>query len=388
MSSSPPTATAPRRLRIALAHDWLCGVRGGEHVLERIAALILRDHETAGLYVMFDDGRPIGPALDEIAVTRTVSLIGRDPSSIPLRRWLLPLYPLAVRNLSTHLRRDHDRNPIDLVISTSSAAIKGLRPPPGVPHLCYCHSPARYLWSQQRAYRGGLRGVALASFGPPLRAWDRSTARNVTAFIANSHHTAGAIRDHYQRDAVVIHPPVRAMFFQGDAPARNPQAPWLVVSALEPYKRVELAIAAARQKNHPLIVVGNGSLSAELRAANAKASNIRFLGRVPDDELRGLYHQASLLIFPQVEDFGIVPLEAMACGLPVVAFGAGGALETVVDGKTGIFFTEADTAALLSAIESCPRGGEPCRRQAARFGEPGFDAAMTNAIHAAVARTT
>ncbi len=370
-------------LRIALAHDWLCGVRGGEHVLERIARIIAREHESAGLFVMFNDGAPIGPNVDAMSVR--ASWLNALPGSRLLRRWLLPLYPSAVESLSRRLQREHDRAAIDLLISTSSAAIKGLRPPPGVPHLCYCHSPARYVWSQERAAEHGARGLGLRLFGGWFRAWDRMTASRVTAFIANSQHTAAEIERCYARTSVVVHPPVREFFFELPLEQRAADAPWLVVSALEPYKRIDLAIDAAIDARHELIIVGDGSQRQTLEQRAAGHSNVRFVGRQSDEELRGWYSRAALLLFPQVEDFGIVALEAQACGLAVVARRAGGALETVVEGRTGAFFDGENVVNVLAAVGACPGGREAdCRAHAEAFREQRFDARLREIIAATV----
>jgi glycosyltransferase involved in cell wall biosynthesis len=375
-NSGVPGASPGRRLRIALAHDWLCGVRGGEHVLERIARLVVREHECAGLFVMFDDGGSIGPSVDSLR--KVVATLGSRPWSDRLRRWLLPLYPAAVGELSELLAGEHAREPIDLVISTSSAAIKGLEAPRGVPHLCYCHSPARYIWGQDTKYRGGMRGLGLAAVKCWYRDWDRRTAEHVTHFIANSLHTQREIERCYGRGSDGVNPPVRSMFFEGEVGGRF-DGPWLVVSALEPYKRVELAIDAAMTARHELVVVGNGS---QRSALERRASHlVKFTGRVSDEELRALYHSASVLLFPQVEDFGIVAVEAQACGLPVVARAAGGALESVVDGATGALF-EGDTVdSLLAAVARCPMGsGERSRANAERFSEDRFDEQIRNQI--------
>jgi glycosyltransferase involved in cell wall biosynthesis len=379
------SSTTTPRLRIALAHDWLCGVRGGEHVLERIASLILREHEPAGLFTMFNDGRPIGPSVS--AFETHVARLGRWPWSNKLRRWLLARYPAAVGELSGTLAREHVRRPIDLLISTSSAAIKGLQAPPGVPHLCYCHSPARYVWSQADQYHSGLRGIGLRMVGERFRDWDRTTASNVTRFIANSAHTAAEVRRCYGRDSAVIHPPVRAMFFEGEPKPREADGPWLVVSALEPYKRVDLAIDAANRARHALIVVGDGSERASLEAR--AGPTVTFTGRVGDDQLAAHYQRASLLLFPQIEDFGIVAVEAQACGLPVVARAAGGALESVLDASavgearsTGVLFDQATPQSLLAAIARCPRNPDACRANAERFSESRFDEAIRREITA------
>jgi glycosyltransferase involved in cell wall biosynthesis len=379
----PPTSPKPR---IALAHDWLCGYRGGEAVLDRIARLIAAEFTPAGLYVMIDDGRPLTPAIDSLEhITSFLQNLPGGPGR--LRRWYLPLYPRAVAHLSAKLAAGHRRKPIDLVISTSSAAIKGLRPPPGVHHLCYCHSPPRYLWSQQEEYARGrdilsrLRRAGLSAAAARLRDWDVATAANATEFLANSTYTAGQIRACYGRDAAVVHPPVRTDFFTPD-PTIKRQDFWLVVSALEPYKRIDLAIRAANQARHELLIAGEGSQSRLLRSI--AGPTIRFLGRVDDERLRELYRTAALLLFPQVEDFGIVAAEAQACAMPVVARGAGGVRDIVEPGITGAFFDEPTPEAILDAVARIPKDcGEACRNRAAElFGLDRLDAALRTRITA------
>jgi len=384
------------RARIALAHDWLVGYRGGEAVLDRIARVAARLGETHVLYTMFDDGRPLTPAIDALA--HETPWIARLPgASGPLRRWMLPLYPSMVASLSRLLAREHKRRPFDLIISTSSAAIKGLLPPLStggkpVPHLCYCHSPARYLWSQSDEYargrHGGLRAMGLSLFGDRLRRWDRATAdeRHITRILANSTHTAAEVERCWRRQADVVFPPVRTEFFTPPpGPGHTREPFWLLAGALEPYKRADLAIDAARLAGRRLVVVGTGSQESRLRAAGRRRAgqgggdHVTFMGRVPDQELRRLYRTAELLIFPQVEDFGIIAVEAQACGLPVVARRAGGALDTVIDGITGALFDEPTPEAIAAAAARAPRGptvAAACRRNAERFSEAGFDAAI------------
>lgn len=372
---------------MALAHDWLCGFRGGEAVLDRIARLPGLD--ISALYVMFDDGRPLTPAIDRL--TKRVSMIGKLPfASGPLRRVMLPIYPTAVEQLARMLDADHRREPIDLLISTSSAAIKGLRPPRRVPHLCYCHSPARYVWSQREEYARTslITSVGLRLFAIGFRAWDSQTSANVTRFIANSAHTARQIKAFYQREADVIHPPVRTDFFTPGSKSRAEEARresfWLVVTALEPYKRVDLAIEAAKAAGNPLVIAGDGSQRKTLEKLSDPRL-ISFLGRVTDDKLRDLYRSARLLLFPQVEDFGIVAVEAQACGLPVVARRAGGAVETVIDGITGAFFDEPDVKNVLRAAARCPEGDDVrCRENARKFSESRFDLTTMDLIQACV----
>ncbi|MFG0259399.1 MAG: glycosyltransferase [Phycisphaerales bacterium JB041] len=373
--------------RFALAHDWLCGYRGGEAVLERIASLAQRAGGIDTLYTMFDDGRSLAPTTD--LLPRCVSPLGRLPGS--WRRWLLPLYPLAVGSLSGRLRSRQRRSPVDLLISTSSAAIKGLRPPAGVPHLCYCHAPARYVWSVRDEYDGGgrltdlARAAGLAAYGGIFRAWDRRTAANVSTFLANSSHTAAEIQRCFGRTAHVVFPPVRTEFFTPD-PSTPREDFWLFAGALEPYKRADLAAEAALAAGKRLVIVGSGSLDGALRA-RYEPRGVEFTGRVTDEQLRDLYRRARLLLFPQIEDFGITAVEAQACGCPVVARDRGGALDTVIAAETGSFFSETSAAAIAAATETCPADASACRANAERFAESVFDASMQRHIDAALSQS-
>jgi len=367
--------------RVALAHDWLCGFRGGEAVLERVAQLFADDDTP--VYTMFDDGRKLSPRIDQLK--HRVSGIARLPgASGRLRRWLMPLYPSAVGQLSRRLARDQRRRKIDLLISTSSAAIKSLRPPPGVPHLCYCHAPARYVWDQSDEYArisgpgDAVRAIGLHAIGPAYRRWDRGAAIRVTQFLANSTHTAEQIARCYEREAAVVFPPVDTDFFTPD-PSLQRRDFWLVVSALEPYKRVDLAIAAAEQAGVQLIVAGAGSQRARL--AKLAGSGVQFAGQLPRERLRHLYRTAALLVFPQVEDFGIAAAEALACGCPVVARAAGGALDIVHNGRTGAFFQHPTVRDIVEAAGHVPVDAwNACRESAMRFSVARFDQAMR--VHA------
>lgn len=398
---------------VALAHDWLVGYRGGEAVLDRIARLV--ESEIAlrepMIYTMFDDGQPLTPALD--ALPRTVSFLNRLPLSKRARRWLLPLYPTAVRGLSKQLvaAQQSDQSRIDLLISTSSAAIHGLTLPAdsGVPHICYCHTPARYLWSQSDQYASGLRGLGLSLFAPSLRDTDRQASKGVTHWIANSAHTQSEISRCFGRESRVIHPPVRTDFFtpaaSGDSASTStlPSLPdrfLLAAGALEPYKRFDLAIHAAQIAGLPLVIAGNGSQRAKLeslaREANshggsssdAPTPNVTFLGRVTDEQLRELFRRAEMLLFPQIEDFGITAVEAQACGTPVVAFAKGGAIDTVIPNVTGALFQDQTAEALAAAIAACPSKPactQACRQNAERFAESVFDQQMLGMIQSALA---
>jgi glycosyltransferase involved in cell wall biosynthesis len=374
---------------VVVAHDWLCGLRGGERVLERICGIVEREFEPAGLLAMFSDGGRIGETVDSWVsrgLLRVSWLNGVPGGPGRLRRWLLPMYPGAVRELSRKLEAIHRDAPVDVLISSSSAVIKGLKAPPDVPHLCYCHSPARYVWSARADYSGPspagvARGAGLWLYGGAFKKWDRRTASKVTQFIANSNHTARLVREAYGAESRVIHPPVRTAFFTPDAAVKREDF-WLVVGALEPYKRVDLAIDAAAMARARLVVAGHGSqLGAAKRRAARSGRSVEFAGRVSDEALRDLYRRARLLVFPQVEDFGIVAAEAQACGLPVVARGAGGALDIVIDGVTGTLFKEPTPRALADAAERAPVGADrACRTQAERFAEGRFDREVTTEI--------
>ncbi|MEM7756128.1 MAG: glycosyltransferase [Planctomycetota bacterium] len=393
------TAGSDRRLRVALAHDWLVGMRGGEFVLDRIAQIVAKHHIPASLSVLFSKKGVTSTALSRFDLRSS----GLDNYPGGLRRWLLPAYPGAVENLSDKLAREHAQQPIDLLISTSSGLIKGLAAPEGVPHLCYCHSPARYLWSRQDDYTDGggigasLRKAGFGMFTDKLRKWDRETVVNVSTLLANSRHTAREIERCWARGSTVVHPPVRTSYFTRDKATKREDF-WLVVTALEPYKRTELAIDAAMIAGKRLLIVGTGSQAGRLkkyaksaakRLAKAgkpgRAHLVEFLGRVGDENLRQLYRRARVLIFPQIEDFGIVAVEAQACGCPVVARREGGALDTVLEGRTGAFFDVAEPAAVAEAVKRVPKGiGRQCRQNAERFAETVFDRAIEHAIASTV----
>lgn len=366
MISRADAAEQRGRRRIVLAHDWLVGLRGGERVLDRLAAAL----GPTDLYVLVDDGRPLTPAISACRVV--TSPLQRLPGAAGrLRRHYLPLMPWAVGRLRVA--------PCDLIVSTSSAVMKSIRPPPGTPHLCYCFSPARYLWDQTDDYAigsgGRLRSAGLRAVRRRFQEWDRASAATVTRFATISEHTRERIRRCYGREATVVPPPVDTEWFTLDESVRREDF-FLVVSALEPYKRVDLTIDVANHARLPLRIVGEGSLAASL-AARA-GPTVELLGRVSEEALRDLYRRARALLFPQVEDFGLVAVEAQACGCPVVALGRGGALEIVVP-ASGLLVQAQTVAAWVAALESLGDHRFPadaCRANAERFAASIFDGRM------------
>jgi len=245
--------------------------------------------------------------------------------------------------------------------------------------LCYIHAPARYIWSQGEEYERGspLRAAGLRRYREKFKAWDLATAQNVTRFVANSTHTASEVQRCYGRQADVLFPPVRTDYF---TPAPGPghrTDEWLMVSALEPYKRVDLAIAAAGEAKATLVVVGDGSERGSLE--RQAGPGVRFMGRISKERLRHLYRTSRLMVFPQVEDFGISAAEALACGLPVVARRAGGALD-IVDESCGAFFDEPSPGAIVNAAGRCPRDADACRRRAERFAPEAFDSGLVGVV--------
>jgi len=332
------TSAAPPR-RATLVHDWLTGMRGGENVLEALLPLL----PGAPIHTLFHFPGTVSPAIEARPIH--TSLLQGLPGTRRHYRKLLPLFPAAIE--------DFDLGAFDLVVSSSHCVAKGCIPHPGAVHVCYCHTPMRYAWDQQHAYfpkRSGplarMRSMVLAG----LRVWDVASAARVDRFLANSRFVADRIRRYYGRDAEVVHPPVDVDFFTppDDAPARRREEGYLLaVSALAPYKRLEVAIAGCERAGLELRIVGDGPERARLeRLAGIRT---RFLGRVDRDELRELYRGALAFVQPGIEDFGIAPVEALACGTPVVAHGRGGVLDIVEDGVHGVLYRDDDGPEALSA---------------------------------------
>jgi len=359
-------------LRVALAHDWLTGMRGGEKVLE----ILCRGFPQAELYTLIHNREAVSDVLNSHKIH--TSPLQRIPGVMRNYRAMLPLFPAAAASL-------RPRAP-DLLISTSHCVAKSVRPPAGARHLCYCFTPMRYAWSFYEEYFGGgrLKALACKPLLAMLRRWDRRTAGRVDRFVAISRHVAERIRRFYGRECDIVHPPVDTEFFTTGGERAGEFD--LVVSALVPYKRIDLAVSAYTRTGRALKIVGVGSELPGLR--RLAGANIEFMEWRSDEEVRALYRACRCLVFPGEEDFGIVPLEAQACGCPVVAFGRGGALETVEEGISGVFFKVQDEQSLMEAVDRCAAmrwDPSAIRAQAEPFGVRPFVDGIAGAIERCMA---
>jgi glycosyltransferase involved in cell wall biosynthesis len=368
-------------LRIALVHDWLTGMRGGEKVLEALC----ERYPDADIFTLFHVPGSVSPTIERHRII--TSGLQKLPFAHTQYRKYLPLYPTAIEQF------DLDR--YDLVLSVSTCAAKSVVVPGRARHICYCNAPMRYAWDQFDAYFGPERVGALASrwvYAPVLRRlarWDAATASRVGRFIGNSGNIAARIRRYYNREATVVYPPVDTAFFHPDT--TPPADHFLIVSALVPYKRIDVAIDACRRAGARLRIIGTGPDRAHLeQLANGAGpstghgtSLVEFVGHASNEQIRDEYRRALAVLLPGEEDFGIVPVEAQACGRPVVALARGGALETVVPGETGILFEELTPAAMAEALEqvaSMPVDGDRLRANALRFSREHHDEGMRQVI--------
>ena len=360
MAADPPGAA-----RVAIVHDWLTGMRGGERCLEVLCELFPQ----APLFTLLHVPGSVTPVIERRRIV--TSFVQRLPRAAERYRYYLPLFPLAVRQF--------DLSGYDLIVSMSHCVAKGVRVPPVALHLCHCFSPMRYIWERYDDYFVHGRGVAMRALMPPvaaaLRRWDRRT-ESVHHFIANSSYTADRIRRVYGRAADVIPSPVDVQRFEiADAVDDY----YLVVSALVPYKRVDLAIRAANRLRRRLLVVGTGPEEARLRVL--AGPTVEFLGWRHDREVARLYARCRAFLFPAVEDFGITPLEAAAAGRPTIALARGGALETMVGldankPATAVFFKEQTVEALVEAIHVFEAAADRFDPKALRARAGQFDRAV------------
>nr|WP_236673061.1 glycosyltransferase [Comamonas sp. JC664] len=359
-------------VKVALVHDWLVTHRGGERVLDALCEVL----PDADIYTLVHKPGSQSPAIESRRIH--TSFLQHIPGIHARYRHFLPLMPSAIEALQLQGR-------YDLVLSSSHCVAKGLRTPPGTPHLSYVHAPMRYMWDLFDDYFGPGRArlpvrAAAHAVRPWLRRWDRKTAAGVTRFIANSRHIASKVRRFWGREAAVIHPPVSLERFAQVPLAGGGQGGYFLwLGAFAPYKRLDIALDAFRELDAPLWVVGTGQEASRL-GAQRLPENIRFLGNVSDEALPALYRDARALIFTPEEDFGITPLESQATGRPVIAYGKGGALETVTE-RTGLFFSEQTPSSLAAAVRrfdvwEASFRPDAARAQAERFSRAAFQRAM------------
>ena len=362
-------------MRVAIIHYWLVGMRGGEKVIEALCALYPQADIFTHVY-----------APDAVSATIrthrvTTSFIGSLPRARRHYKSYLPLMPMALEQL--------DLRGYDLIVSSESGPAKGVIPPAGALHVCYCHSPMRYVWNMFHDYRertGRIKKILMPPLSHYIRNWDAISANRVHEFVANSNTVAQRLRTYYRRDATVINPPVDTGAFTTVAPAEIGDY-HLMAGELVPYKRPDLVVDAFNRAGKRLVVIGGGEMLRQLRSA--AGPTVEVLGPQPFEVLRHHYARCRALVFPGEEDFGMVPVEAMASGRPVVAFGRGGATETVVEGRTGTFFREQSVEAVLDAIDRCDRAGydpRACVARAAQFGTERFSREMAAFVAAALER--
>jgi len=345
-----------RERRVVLVHDWLTGMRGGEKCLE----VLCRRWPEAPLYTLLHRRGSVVPAIEARSIH--ASLLNHLPAVHRYYRYLLPLMPAVASAWRLPACR--------LVVSFSHCVAKSVRPPQGVPHVCYCFTPMRYAWHMRESYfqeRSGLKGRLLDQLLQALRDWDRRTADRVTHFIAISRTVQERIHEAYGRSSDVIYPPVDTDFYTPSSCPREDY--YLAVSAFAPYKRLDLAVTACSATRRRLVVIGTGQ--DKLRLRSVAGPTVQFLGWQPDAAIRDHLRRCRALLFPGEEDFGIVPVEANACGTPVIAFGRGGATETVVppgmnSEPTGLWFEDQTPECLVAALDQFEAMAGDFRPAAAR----------------------
>jgi glycosyltransferase involved in cell wall biosynthesis len=344
--------------KVAIIHDWMNGFRGGEQVLDALVEIFPQ----AEIFTLFYTPGTLNARIENRPIH--VSFLNKLPGAKRFYRYYLPLFPMAIERF--------DLSQFDLVISSSHCVAKGVIPHPKALHLCYCHTPMRYSWDRYQDYFGHSKVEPLLfPFIHYLRIWDVSASHRVDHFIANSNWVRRRIERFYRRDADVIYPPLSLDKFSVAAGDKGDY--YLIVAAFAPYKRIDIAIEACEKLDRRLLIVGAGQDEKKLRGL-AKGRT-EFLGKVAHEDLKDLLGGARAFLHPGEEDFGIAPLEAMAAGTPVIAFGSGGALETVVPNETGIFFREQTVESLSEAILNFEKENfskEACRRQAERFSRERF----------------
>jgi glycosyltransferase involved in cell wall biosynthesis len=381
--SAPTRGTTPSTLdslRVALVHDWLTGMRGGEKCLEVLCEIF----PSAPIYTLVHWKGRLSRTIESHPIHE--SWIAKLPLGRSRYRWYVSSYPKAIESF--------DLSAYDLVVSISHCAAKGVITRADTLHVCYCNTPVRYFWDLYPEYFAPSRAGALERLlGPPVahrfRLWDRLSSDRVDLFIGNSLNIRDRIRKHYRRPALVVYPPVDTDFFTPGERSPDPDAPFLTVSALVPYKGVDVTIRAANRIGTSLRVIGSGPDLKRLRSI--AGPTVRFEKWVSMEDLREAYRTCRALVQAHEEDFGIAPLEALACGRPAIALARGGALETVTE-ETGVLFRDATEASLGGAMrEVSERSFDPAalRRQALRFGRERYRSEMRAVLeeaHAAYQR--
>jgi len=333
-------------MKVAIIHDWLTGMRGGERCLEIFCELF----PEADLYTLLHIPGSVSPTIEKMGIK--TSFIQNLPFSKKGYRKYLPLFPMAIESFNL--------KGYDLILSCSHCVAKGIIPSPDALHISYVLTPMRYAWDMYGEYFGENRNRMILFFIHYLRMWDVTSSQRVDHFLCISKHVENRIKKFYRREAEVIHPPVEIKRFRLQDRKENF---FLIVSSFAPYKKIDLAIEAFNQLGYPLKIIGSGPEEKRLRSM--AGPHVEFLGWLPDEVIADLYSKCRALIFPGEEDFGIVPLEAMACGKPVIAYGRGGTLETIIsydqrgsvrgDTPTGLFFYEQNIDSLINAVEQFGR---------------------------------
>lgn len=356
--------TGTSKPRVALVHDWLVSEGGAEQVLKSFHEI----YPEAPIYTLVYDEKK-APAWTRGLDIRT-TYIQKWPGGATHHKYLLSFMPKAWEQL--------DLTGYDLVLSSCASCCKGVITRPDAVHVCYCHSPIRYVWDLYYDYFRGasaLKQLFMPSMIHKVRQWDFQAAQRVDLFVANSDYVGKRIAKYYRRESTTLHPGIR---IPEESVNSNRDDYYFVVSRFVGYKRIDLAIEACNKLGRRLIVAGSGG-EEEQRLRALAGPTVEFVGRVSDEELRNYYAHAKAFLFPGIEDFGLTPLEAMAGGAPVIAFGQGGALETVIDGETGLFFYEQSTEALALCIEEFERrqwDATVCRVRAEQFANERFKNAI------------
>ena len=352
--------------KIAIVHDWLTGMRGGEKCLEVFCELFPQ----ADVFTLVHNKGSVSPVIEKMNIK--TSFLQSFPGISSKYRSFLPLFPSAIESF--------DLKGYDIVLSSSHCVAKGVKSPPGALHICYCYTPVRYAWKFFDEYFSGenpLKQWVIRRVVNRLKKWDLASNKRIDNFVAISDNIKDRIRDYYSRDADVIYPPVDIS--SAGAHAQGGDS-YLIVSALVPYKRVDLAVEAFNKNGKPLVIIGSGGELDSLK--NKAGDNIEFRGWVTSEEISEAYDKCRALIFPGEEDFGIVPVEAQDHGRPVIAYAAGGILETVIpfgenEKPTGVFFNEQTPDALNAAISTLEDNREvfdpeEIRKNAGRFNRERF----------------